>query len=206
MESAMSQRSKARLSVRALYVGVSIVFWFSVAGLVIGIPAGIATMAASDNRLSIQATMPGDALGGLPQGVDLVDRVSASLLIHDLSTGQIVVFNALIALAGLVLLFGLWQLRELVGSVREGNPFVTANVRRLRILGWILLLGYPIAQFLMGGINEWILSTAGPDIPGVQPVYDPFSLIAVFGGLCLLVLGEVFAHGIELREDVEATV
>ena len=46
----------------------------------------------------------------------------------------------------------------------------------------------------------------GTTLPGAIVEIDPFSQIALFGGLAFLVLGEVFAHGIQLREDVEGTI
>jgi hypothetical protein len=196
---------KPRRSVRVLYLGVTIVFWLTVIGLVIGIPVGVATTVFGDNPMRVHATVPAQAVSGLPAHI-ASDGVEVSVPIDHLTTPQIVVFNALIALGGLLILYALWQLRRLVGSIRAADPFSTDNVRRLRALGWLFLAAYPVFQYVTGGVNEWILSTGGPDIAGARVDIDPFSIWAVFGGLVLLVLAEVFGHGLRLREDVEATI
>ena len=201
----MTQATEVRLPIKALYVAVTGVFFLVAIGLAVGVPAGIASAVTSDKPMSIPATVAPGELGDLSE-IGVVNRVSVSLPIDHLSPIQVAVYHGTIAVAGLVLLFGLWQLRQLVRSVREGDPFSGVNVRRLRILGSLLLLAYPVFQYVLGGLHEWILSTGGPSSPPATVDADPFSLVAVFGGLCLLVLAEVFAHGIRLREDVEATV
>ena len=200
----MSQAT-VRFPITWLYVGVTGVFWLVAIGVAAGVPAGIATSVTSDQPMSIHATVSPSELGDLRE-IDIVNRVSVSLPIDHLSPTQIAVYHGAIALAGLVLLFGLWQLRELVRSVREDDPFSTDNVRRLRIVGSLLLLAYPVFQYVSGALHEWILTTGGPSALDATVDVDPFSLGAVFGGLSLLVLAEVFAHGIRLREDVEGTV
>jgi len=70
----------------------------------------------------------------------------------------------------------------------------------------LLLVAYPLFQLAMGWIDQWIISTGGPAIPGARADVDPFSFGAVAGGLCLLVLAEIFSYGLSLREDVEATI
>jgi hypothetical protein len=196
---------KPRPSLRVLYLGVTIVFWLTVIGLVIGIPVGLAITVFGDKPMSVHATVPAQALTGLPAHV-VSDGVEVSVPIDHLTTAQIVVFHTLITLGGLLILYALWQLRRLVGSIRAGDPFSADNVRRLRVLGWLLLAAYPVFQYVTGGVNEWILSTGAPDIAGARVEVDPFSIGAVFGGLVLLVLAEVFGHGLSLREDVEATI
>jgi Protein of unknown function (DUF2975) len=202
----MSKTSAWRISTTSLYVGVTVVFWLTMVGVAIGIPAGIATMILSDHPMAVHATIPAHALGQLPWDVTSVDRVDLGFPIDHLTGVQIAVYNGVFVIFECVLLFGLWQLRRLVRTVKDGDAFTSANVWRLRLLGSLLVFGYPIYQYVTGGLNEWILSTGGPDVPGARVEIDPFSLVALFGGLCLLVLAEVFANGIRLREDVEATV
>ena len=142
----------------------------------------------------------------LPTGVNLEDPVAVVVPIGHVEAGQVVAFEAALAVAAIVYLYAAWQLRELARSIRDRDAFVGANVRRLRVLGAVVLLGYPLFQSVTSVLNEWILSVSGPLGTGVRVPLEPFSFPAIFGGLCLLVLAEVFAHGIALREDVEATV
>ena len=199
------QTPRSPRSVNLAYAVVSVLFWVTIVGLAIGLPVGIATTLSSDNPMSVHAVVPPGGLV-LPGGVEVVEPVTLSLPIDHLTTAQIAVFHAAIALGGAVVLYGIWQLRQLIRGVRANETFSRPNVRRLRITGWLLLVAYPLFQLAMGWIDQWILSTGGPAIPGARADVDPFSFGAVAGGLCLLVLAEIFSYGLSLREDVEATI
>lgn len=98
----------------------------------------------------------------------------------------------------------LWQIRRLLLSVREGDPFTSENVRRLRGMGFLLLFGFPLSVFitqiierqLAAGSGVQALATRFPGDFGAAPVV----------ALGVFVLAQVFAHGVRLREDVEGTV
>jgi hypothetical protein len=60
-----------------------------------------------------------------------------------------------------------------------------------------------------GFLTNWFFSKEDSPVlpPGDMVIGFPiFSLGAILGGLCTLVLAEVFRCGVLLREDVEATV
>ena len=67
----------------------------------------------------------------------------------------------LLTLAGIVLVGVLvWLLRKffiylraIVDSVDEGDPFVLENAHRLRRMGWIAIIAYPIGLLLI--VIEW---------------------------------------------------
>jgi len=100
----------------------------------------------------------------------------------------------------------LWQLRGLLRSVRHGDPFHTSNVRRLRQFGWLIMLGYPVVAFISSLLNEGLGSTMAAEQPLLGSEFDPHLGIALPTGLAVLVLAEVFAHGVRLREDIEGTI
>jgi hypothetical protein len=70
------------------------------------------------------------------------------------------------------------------------------------------LIGYPLAVIIDGFATNWFFSNEhSPVLPdGLIIGFPIISLGAILGGLCMLVLAEVFRYGIGLREDVEATV
>ena len=111
--------------------------------------------------------------------------------------------------AGFLLAVGvLWLIRRVAASIWRGNPFHQANVRRLRWIGILLVIGYPLAVTMGGFFTNWFFSTEhSPVLPeGLVIGFPIISLGALLGGLCTLVLAEVFRYGLHLREDVEATV
>jgi Protein of unknown function (DUF2975) len=97
----------------------------------------------------------------------------------------------------------LWLLRGILFSVRQGDPFTQANVRRLRAIGLALLIGTPVAELLMSAFDQALTSSVRAPGSGLS-----FSVpgTGVVAGLGVFVLAQVFAHGVRLREDVEGTV
>ena len=104
----------------------------------------------------------------------------------------------------------LWLLRGLARSAREGDPFHVSNVRRLRQLGFLFLVGYPLATIIDGFLTNWVFSSSvwpeGRPFPEIVIEFQVLSATALLAGVGLLVLGGVFAHGVRLREDDDATV
>ncbi|HYD14102.1 MAG TPA: DUF2975 domain-containing protein [Allosphingosinicella sp.] len=94
----------------------------------------------------------------------------------------------------------LTRLLAMVGTVREGDPFVLANAARLQTIAWILIvlqvLGLVIAIIvrMISTPAHPINISAGPSIAG---------LLAI---LLVFVLARVFAEGARMREDLEGTV
>lgn len=94
----------------------------------------------------------------------------------------------------------LTRLLAMVGTVREGDPFVLANAARLQTIAWILSVLQVLA--LVIAIIVRMISTpahpinisAGPSIAG---------LLAI---LLTFVLARVFAEGARMRDDLEGTV
>ncbi len=109
----------------------------------------------------------------------------------------------IVGLAGagaLLAFFFLSQLKRVVGTVAEGDPFVPVNARRLQTMGWIAaaeqVLSIPLA-----GLFGWIAYRSSNPHP-------EYSLS--FGGLImavvLFILARVFREGAAMREELEGTV
>ena len=108
------------------------------------------------------------------------------------------VLTGLVSLAVLVLLLGL------VRSLRQGDPFVAANARRLYAMAAAVGIGGQLAVLLHTWGRLAVLRH-----PRVEPyvVEDfTFSYLPALGGLGIAVAAEVFRRGTELRREVEALV
>jgi hypothetical protein len=159
------------------------------------------------NTLTVPAELNPDSVNGLPQGVELSGWPHVSLEVEDPTTKQMAL-RSLIDLGPLLLFVaGLWLLRGVARSVTEGDPFGAANVRRLRQLGFVLVAGAPAVELLNTAMRESLFNTLPPH-PSIDIGVAGFSLPgeAMVAGLGAFILAEVFAHGMRLREDVEATV
>ena len=102
-------------------------------------------------------------------------------------------------------LFVFTQLRAVFRTLRAGQPFVSANVRRIRWIGVAVILGelawsgivlfenhYAATHFAAAGIRF-----------NMQPAVN---FVAIIYGLIILALAEVFREGTRLQEDQSLTV
>lgn len=92
------------------------------------------------------------------------------------------------------------RLLAMVGTVREGDPFVAANADRLNAIAW-LLVALQLLSMVIGSIGE---ATSTPENP--LHLDAGFSLIGWLAVLLTFVLARVFTAGTKMREDLEGTV
>lgn len=147
-----------------------------------------------------------------PVTVPELDRVGQKhgLAAYDLvlghpSTGQRLlglvpgVLTAAVVAAACVLIL------RIMRPIGAGDPFAPGQVRRLRTLAFVLMIGPVVAMFarlscqgaIVGGLD-----LGGLD-PGVSLDIPWFPLIV---GLCLGLVAEGFKVGAQLRDDVEGLV
>jgi hypothetical protein len=90
-------------------------------------------------------------------------------------------------------------LAQIIASAGAGDPFISANARRLQTIGWALLA----LQLLdiPGALLEKFFPSLGSATPDVT--FSPGGWIAV---LMVFVLSRVFAAGSAMRDDLEGTV
>jgi DUF2975 family protein len=189
----------------ALYTILTAVLLF---GLVLGIGGLVAkySSAFSDNgTLQVGADVRPEELENLelPSGLEAAQPIPVIVNIEDPSALQLGLSTILDLIPWVIGIWVLLILRAIVGSIKDGDPFGSANVARLRKLG-IILLVYPLVamvmSILLGGILD---TTAHAGSLSNAFTIDPGPVAA---GLGVLVLAEVFAQGVRMREDIEGTV
>jgi len=112
---------------------------------------------------------------------------------------------ALVVGALAVMLWLLAQLRGLFRALRDGQPFARSNARRVRRIAWTLMASEVVRAGIVYAENSYVAShfvATGLHFE-VQP---HLNLFAVFNGLVILVLSEVFRAGTRLDEDQSLTV
>lgn len=97
----------------------------------------------------------------------------------------------------------LQQLRRIIDTVGEGDPFVPENARRLTLMGWIALAAQLVA-IPAAGLALYISKMFGEQ-DGVT-IDAGFDLSGVILVVILFILARVFRHGAAMREDLEGTV
>ncbi|KAA5547103.1 DUF2975 domain-containing protein [Roseiconus nitratireducens] len=97
------------------------------------------------------------------------------------------------------------QLRDIVRTIDQNDPFVAENARRMRTIG-VLILVFAfvkgIAQLAISGIADSMVTPTGFNLNG--RLEFPVGLIAV--ALAVIVLSEVFRHGSRMREEQSLTI
>ena len=104
-----------------------------------------------------------------------------------------------------VAFYAVRHLRALLRDVLAGQPFTPRNALRIRTLGFVLV-GWqvlaPILKFTVGGMIIREISVEGLVL---KPPLD-FRPDALFLGLAIVVLGEIFHRGARLQHDQSLTV
>lgn len=93
-------------------------------------------------------------------------------------------------------------LLAIVDSVRDGDPFIADNSRRLQAIAWWVLAGEGL-RLLIGAI-VYGASKAAPSLK--MDIDVGFSFAPWLAVLLLFVLARVFEQGARMRSDLEGTV
>ena len=92
------------------------------------------------------------------------------------------------------------RLLAIVGTVREGDPFVAANAARLQTIAWSLL-ALQLFSIVIGAIGKAVSTPAHP-----VHLDAGFSINGWLAVLLTFLLARVFAEGTVMREDLKGTV
>lgn len=147
---------------------------------------------------------------GAPAAAIFQDKLLAEAAAQGIETGPelvaaIVALLAAIAVMLALAIYFLVLLLRIVGSVKEGDPFIAANAQRLSRMGWVALAGQ-LAIIPVAALAMWVEEVAG-DAKNVQADTDfGFSGEGILLVLILFILARVFRKGTEMREELEGTV
>ncbi|HUR85324.1 MAG TPA: DUF2975 domain-containing protein [Solirubrobacteraceae bacterium] len=184
-----------------------------VAALGFALYVGISTATGHQNGdIVFEAQAPLDEKR-IPTGLYTTGEQRTTMVIDRPSTHEQKLAGARDAIPLLLVAAVMWLLRGIARSVRDGDPFIGENVRRLRAIGVLLVAGVLAVRFLEGELQDALLDpylgSPSPDstAAGLQaPDEGDFPGVQLLCGLGAFVLAQVFAHGVRLREDVEATI
>jgi hypothetical protein len=169
--------------------------------LLAGLAGGLSLLVAvtSDSLEEFTIGLPtGPLRESLPPGV-VLDEAQGSATVP-IGLGYRLGWWLVGPASSFLVLAGAEILRGIVATARAGDPFVTANVRRIRVLA-ALTLGYivlNVARSLLAIIiqDDLDLREAVPDI----------SFAPIVSAVVLLALAQIWQHGVKLRADQELTV
>ena len=158
------------------------------------------------------AVRPSDLQLKLRDGV-LPSFLGVAAVVHPTNTAAKLLLLAMTIPDDLFLLALVWMIRSMVlaawkSRVEPVTPFVRGNVWRLRWIAGLFGAMWVYHSFLPLLTEEVSLYSAlndfGPVIAETQPWYLTNGSLAV--ALMLLILAQVFSHGVRLQKDVEGLV
>jgi hypothetical protein len=104
-----------------------------------------------------------------------------------------------------ILLWVIGELRALVRTLRDGQPFVAANARRVRHIGWAIIVGELARAGMVFYGTHYAMRHFSAD--GLRfDVRAGFDVSAIVCGLIVLAIAEVFREGTRLDEDRSLTI
>jgi hypothetical protein len=132
--------------------------------------------------------------------------ISAFKLSHSLDAERLIMGMRAIAVAGLGVIalhyVVLKRLLAIIETVRDGDPFVATNARRLQAIAWTLL-ALQVLSLIIGAIAKIVSSPAYPHPLNLDAGISVNGWLAVF---LTFLLARVFEKGTRMREDLEGTV
>ncbi|MGD0890593.1 MAG: DUF2975 domain-containing protein [Terracidiphilus sp.] len=150
------------------------------------------------NRLFLAAVMVGLLLSFIfasqmaamlvPQGPDVRSVITGLRLEMLLGIAMAVAIDRLFV-----------ALAQIIETVREGDPFIHANARRLQTIGWALM----VLQLL--NLPSVLIERSFPSLGTGTPGFD-FSAGGWLAVLMVFVLSRVFAAGSAMRDELEGTI
>lgn len=142
---------------------------------------------------------PGARLGDTQGEVELL-RPSAGVRLLDLLPGLLIAGGVVVAA---------WAVLRVLRSFGRGRTFSTAAATGLRILG-VLLVFLPIAVGLANGVTDAVFTDQALRPSGDVDFSLTFDLgllpITLVSGLFVIALGEAFARGRRMEDDLEGLV
>jgi hypothetical protein len=120
-------------------------------------------------------------------------------------TTLIVVFFLMNLVVSGLILWVIYVLWKIVQSVKQKNPFIVLNGRRLRIIAFSMI-GIELSQGLANLIKMLYLAPRLQFETIIIQSKIHVSFHVIVAGLVILVIAEAFRIGVEMKEEQELTV
>jgi len=196
-----TQQVKLKKLARVLNVICSIVFWIAAVGFCTFLLANIVIAFVPANSVVMDATTSGSlttTLGGT-MSFKFDPQVSGKIMIKPFLED----FFGWIAVAALMTAMILFEIKRILKSVIQDNPFKKGNSRNLTVIALVLIIGSCILPFLEARVVSEIIRVL--QIANINFSYSVDSTM-MFSGIIVLILAGVFQYGNYLQEEVDSTL
>ncbi len=135
-----------------------------------------------------------------------IQDASGVLEIEGVQQGPFMISLGWAMLEALLMLFVFRQLRAIFGSLRDADPFVPENAGRIRNVG-LTIIAFELSFHAYFFCSYFLFVVGRVSLDGVRmsPRFDP-SFVAIFAGIALVLVAEVFRIGSRMRDEQQLTV
>jgi hypothetical protein len=186
-------------------VGISVLATVFGSGSVFGIGGSDICVEAANGRVPVPQYGDNVVRGvenGVRSGPSVVRMCDESPTVEQRLLGVAAQAPTFLVFVGALLLAA----RLIRGAAREGI-FTQTVAKRLRMLGWFVLVGEAVATFVEAQARNWLTNTMIVDRDTVFTVNDwDVPLMALFLGAVLISMGRIMRVSTMMREDLEGTV
>ena len=196
-----TQQVKLKLLARVLEIICSILFWVTAVGFCIFLLGNIALAFIPAKSVVIDANTSGSlstTLGGT-MFFKFEPQVSGEIIIKPFLQA----FFSWIAVAALMVSVILFEVKRVLKSVIQNNPFKIGNSKNLTVIAAVLIIGSFIVPFLEGRVVSEIIRAL--QISNINFSYSMDGTL-LFTGIIILILAGVFQYGNYLQEEVDSTL
>ncbi len=181
-------------AMKFLRVLVDVGFWIGVLAMVIFVALVVFQLPMGSGGQKIVPNMQFDGF-----------RIESSAAMQ--SQGNYTMLVSLVILMMVNGLIGVWYVRAMVHSLKDGTPFTFANAKRIRIIALVVLVGSYLRQIV---VYQYVKAVAGVWVANASEVLirPNFTLLpsGVLLDVCLFVLARIFSYGCQLQYEHDMTV
>jgi hypothetical protein len=199
----MVNKSQVRMKMLAKVLRIisNVVFWIAAVGFVLFLLASMVVSFIPKENLVLSANMSG-SLSATIEGTMLFKfnpQTSDGIMIKP-------VLQALfmwVCISSLMLSIVLFEVKRILKTVVEDNPFNKGNSKNLTVIAAVLIAGSLIVPIFEGRIASTIIQTLQIANIGIGYSLNGTLLAA---GILILILAGVFQYGNYLQEEVDSTL
>jgi hypothetical protein len=147
-------------------------------------------------------TMLGEVQAG--DGLEFLIPTGSRVVLYVPNLTQRLGFTGAAVLQGLLVMAVLGLLLAVTRTLRQGDPFVAANARRLYLIAGLVGIGGQLVVGLSAWARWQVLTH--PDVAPYVFAEHRLSFVPLVAGLGIAVAAEVFRQGTRLRDEVEGLV
>ncbi len=191
-----------------VFACIALVLWIAIAPWILGrggIPgtASVAVTIGSGDEPQFAVTFAGSTTDEIRAA--FVDTAEGTLRLETTSYFLLLITNAARLVAAVGLAYITYLLRAVVQAVLDGDPFAPENSRRIRQLGYAVLL----VGILRTAVENLAAAEVLRRLPTTEPLLGPgpaFDVEVILVALLILLLAHIWSYGRELEREKALTI